>query len=133
MTNVRIDQVDFTTMFEAPQNYSTVSSAVSISGNVASGATANFTATIPYTRSGTRADVYLDGNGVKTLANGGPDSTSFTYIFASSETFDVFVQYSLTDITVTMSIFNGTGSPITLTTQSIVVSAVLYDMPISSL
>jgi hypothetical protein len=133
MSDLRLDQVDFTTMFEAPQNYLTGTASLVISGNVTDGSTKNFSTTIPYTRSGTRADVYLDGNNTKVLANSGPDNTSLVYTFVSSETIDVLVQYSTTDITILASIFNGTGAPITLTTQTITVSAVLYDAPIGSL
>lgn len=133
MTNLRLDQVTFSTFHEAPQNYLTAPSSINISGNIASGATQNFTGVIPYSRSGTRADVYLDGNNVRVMANAGSRAAGDAYQFKSSETFSVFITYSTTNITVTLSIFNGTGSTITLTPQTIVASAVQYDMPIGSL
>lgn len=132
MTSVRIDKVDFTTLFEAPQNYLTSTAAINISGSVGAGATENFTGVIAYSRSGTRADIYLDGNSVKVMANAGSRAAGDAYQFKSSETFSVLVSYSTTDITVTLSISNGTGSPIALNTQTITASAVLYDMPITA-
>lgn len=133
MSNIRLDKVDFSTLHEAPQNYLTPTSPIVISGNVASGATQSFTATIPYSRSGTRADVYLDGNSVRVMANAGSRAAGDAYQFNSTETFSVLVSYSTTTVTVTLSIFNGTGAPITLNTQTITASTVLYDMPIGSL
>jgi hypothetical protein len=130
---IRIDKVIFSTLHESYKNYDTVSSTISISGTVANGATANFTATLAYARTGTRADVYLDGHSTKVLANAGDRATSDVYQFISSETFATRVVYSITDITVTISIFNGTGGPISLTSQTIVVSAVLYDAPITAI
>lgn len=133
MTDIRIDQVDFTTLFEAPQNYDTIPKTINISGTVADVDVANFTAVIPYSRAGTRADIYLDGNNVKVLGNVGARAAGDVYQSVSSETFSVLIHYSSSDITVTLSVFNGTGGAITLVTQAITVSAVLYDMPIGPL
>lgn len=130
---IRLDRVIWSTKHEPPRNYSTPTSSINISGNVSSLTTENFVGNIPYTRSGTRADVYLDGNSLKVLANAGSRATSDVYQFAGTETFSSLVAYSSSSITVTLSIFNGTGSPIALTPQTIVASAVLYDMPIGSI
>jgi len=130
---LRLDKVLFSTLHESYKNYDTVSGSIAISGSIANGATANFTAVLPYTRTGTRADVYLDGHSIKVLANAGDRATSDVYQFVSSETFATKVIYSTTDITVTISIFNGTGGSINLTSQTITVSAVLYDAPITAI
>lgn len=133
MTQVRLDKVDFSTLHEAPKNYDTISKDVVISGSVASGAFANFSATIPYTRSGTRADVYLDGNSRRVSASSGSRAADAVYSYKSTETFSVLVSYSTTDITVTLSIFNGDAVSLTLNTQTITTIAVLLDAPIGSL
>lgn len=130
MTDVRLDKIDFSTLFESPQNYDTPTYTINISGSIAAFGTQNFAVIIPYARSGTRADIYLDGNNVRTLANVGSRAAADVYQAVSSETFSVLVAYSSSQITVTTIIFNGTGGPITLTTQAISVIAVLYDMPI---
>jgi hypothetical protein len=133
MPSVRLDQVAFTTLFEAPRNYATPSVGITLSGVVANGATQNFVGTITYDRAGTRADLYLDGNGVKVMANAGTRAAGDAYQYKSTETFSVLIEYSAGAITVTLSIFNGTGADITLTTQTITASAVQYDMPIGAL
>lgn len=132
--SIRLDRVAFSTLHEAPRNYDTKTGDINISGTVGAGATQNFSTIMTYERGGTRADVYLDGNSVKTLANTGSRASEEVYQRATpDETFSVLVEYSTSSITVTVSIQNGTGSPITLTTQTITASAVLYDMPISDL
>lgn len=133
MTRIRLDKVTFTTLFEAPKNYDKVTGNISISGSVPAGGTSNFSTSLPYTRSGTRADVYLDGNNRRVSANSGSRASSVVYSFKATETFSIFVSYSTSAITVTASIFNGAGSPITLNSQTIQAIAVLIDAPIGSL
>lgn len=133
MTQLRLDQVEFSTLHEAPKNYDTIQAGIAISGTIADGDTANFSATIPYSRAGTRADLYIDGNGRRALANSGSRASDVVYVYASSETFSVLIAYSSTDITITVSIFNGTGSPLSLAPQTLTVIAVLIDAPIGAL
>lgn len=133
MTQVRLDQVAFCTLFEAPKNYDSPESSISISGSVAAGDTSVFSANIPYSRSGTTAHVYLDGNGRRVLAGSGSRAAGSVYSYTSTEIFSVSVTYSPTDITVAISIFNNTGGTLSLTPQTIALTAVMYDMPIGPL
>jgi hypothetical protein len=96
--------------------------------------TRNYSIDITYNRGGTRADTYLIGNGVKILANantrlivGGP------YQFKSVETASILLGYDSDSMTVLVSIFNNTGGNLTLIPQTITVSMVQYDAPITSI
>lgn len=133
--STHLDKIIFSTLHEAYKNYATTLGSINISGSIPNGNTQNFSTTLSYARLGTRADIYLDGNSVKVLANA--STTLFSggpYQYISSENADVFVEYtSSSQITVTISIFNGTGGPITLTTQTISVSFVQYDAPITAI
>jgi hypothetical protein len=132
MTNIRLDQVDFSTLFESPQNYASSSQTLSISGTLNAFSQRVFLAAIPYTRAGTRADLYATGNNIKMLANAGSRAIGDIYQFAGSETINLFISYSSTQISIAIVLANGSASPINLTTQDIVINAVMYDMPISA-
>lgn len=135
MTLVHLDKVLFSTLHEAYKNYSNQTGAITIpAGTMADGTTNNYSFVAPYSRGGTRADLYLEGNSVKILANtstklitGGP------YQFKEFETASILIAYSSSNITITISIFNGNGHSITLISQSINVLAVEYDAPITAI
>lgn len=131
--SIRLDDVIFSTLHEPPRNYGEKSANANISGNIGSLGVADFIVTIPYERAGTRADIYLIGNGSKVLANGGSRAAGAVYQSVSMEIFSVLVTYTSSEIAVVLSIFNGTGGSISLIPQTIGVSAVLYDMPITAI
>lgn len=133
MSNVRLDKVLFSTFHEAYKNYATMTDTFNVTAiGVGNGATQNYVVTIPYSRGGTRADIYLDGNSTKILANASTRlETNDPYQFTSTETASVLIEYTSSSIVVTLSIFNGTGGPITLTAQTITVQVVEYDAPIT--
>lgn len=110
-------------------NYDTLSTDVIISGGLAAGDSVTFSGTIPYTRDNTRADIYVKNmsTGIKRPLSGGPRQTPYT--FASSETCSQRAQYSSGNIVVYFDIYNGTGAPIVLTTQTLQVTAVLIRYP----
>lgn len=129
MTAVKLDQVRYTDLVDTYINYETSTADIVISGTVASGATATFTGNIPYSRSKTRADIYL-----KNLTTGKKMPTSMggrinPYTFASSETCTHTVSYNGTSVTVTIDVFNGTGGPINLTAQTLQAQVVAYYVP----
>lgn len=131
---IRLDQIMFSTLHEAYKNYANKPGSLMISGNIADGATSTYSVTIPYTRGGTRADVYLDNNDTKILANSSSRlETGDPYQFISLETVSMLIQYTSSSIGLTLSVFNGTGAPITLIPQTIAVSVVEYDAPIISI
>lgn len=130
--SIRLDDVIFSTLHEPPRNYATKSANANISGNIGSLGVADFILNIPYERAGTRADIYLVGNGSKVLANGGSRVAGAVYQSVSMESFSVLVTYTPSEIAVILSIFNGTGGSINLVPQTISVLTVLYDMPITS-
>lgn len=133
---IKIDKVAFSTHHEPPRNYDTVSDDIVISGTIPASTTATFTGTIPYTRAGTRADLYLTGNGTKILANNGVEVVQEVYVYSGPANEIVEssgIQYSNDEITLVISIFNQFAeASLTLTTQTITLSAVLYDMPITA-
>lgn len=131
--SMRLDNVLFTTTHESYKNYASPSAPLAIPADVIPNGTGNnYSVLIPYARGGTRADTYLDGNSVKILANASTRlATGGPYQFKSTETASILVDYDDTNIAVTISIFNGTGGPITLTSQTITVSVVQYDAPIT--
>lgn len=132
MAQVRLDKVHFSTLFEAPKNYDTDSVTLNISGTLGALSQRVLIAEISYSRAGTRADIYLTGNNVKVSGNSGNRAAGDCYQFAGSETFAALISYSSTKISVALLLQNGTASPISLTTQDIIVSAVIYDMPIGA-
>lgn len=129
MTRLKLDQVLFSSNIETYINYDTLTSNIVISGSVADGATTDFSTSIPYTRNKTRADIYLRNltTGVKRPISGGVRQSPYT--FTSSEVCNQRALYNGSAITVTLSIFNGTGGTISLVNQTIEVSAVLYEVP----
>lgn len=143
MMPIRLDKVDFSTLHEAPKNYDLKTDSLVLTDDILPpGFSQNYPLdsggsfapmSIPYSRGGTKADIYLDGNNVRVLANVGSRAVGDVYQFKSSETFSVLVNYTTTDIELTFTIFNGTGSSVTLKPQTINVEVVLYDMPIMSI
>lgn len=129
MTQLRLDKVQLTNLLETYINYDTLKSNIVISGNIAIAGTATFSTTIPYTVNKTRADVYARNTttGVKRPVTGGLRQSP--YVPVSTETCNVFATYANNLITVTFSIFNNTGALLALTTQTIEISAVLYEVP----
>lgn len=129
MTQLRLDKVQFMSSVDTFINYKTLTSDIDISGTVANGATVNFSTTIPYSRTKTLANLYAKNTntGKKMPVSGG--SRINPYVPKSTETCSQISQYSGNTITVTYSIFNGTGAGITLTTQTIEITAVLFEVP----
>lgn len=129
MTQLKLDKVNLTSLVDTYINYDTLKTSIAISGGVANGATANFAGTILYDRAKTRADVYARNTttGIKKPITGGIRQHPYTYV--STETCSQVATIAGNTITVTFSIFNGTGAGITLTTQTMEVSAVLYEVP----
>lgn len=132
---LKLDQVILSSETGAYINYATLSTQMIISGTIASLGTADFFATIPYTRGSTIADVYIQSsNGIKVLANNMQSiPTGTIYTFAGSETCAILVTYTTGTIQVEAVIFNGDPvNPVTLITQTLAIHAVLYDAPFSS-
>lgn len=133
MSNLKPDITSYTSQLEAYGNYATLTGNIIVSGSVLNGNTAVFDVTIPYTRSNTRADVYLKNasTGKKVLFNNGVRMSTFenVYQFVSSEVCYRSVAYTSTTIVVGINIVNNTGGTIVLTNQTLEVSVVLYDAP----
>ena len=129
MTRIKPDLIRLTSLLDTYLNYGTLVETVTISGSVADGATANFSVSFPYERSKTRADIYAKNltTGIKRPLSGGTRQGPYT--FTSSEVFTQTASYNGNVLTVTFSVFNGTGGGITLVTQTMEVSAVLYEVP----
>jgi len=129
MPNLRLDQIVHTSLVDTYLNYATQKTNIGISGLVTNGSTVNFTGTIPYSRSNTRADIYARNlnTGEKRPTSGGSSESPYQYV--STETASVLVNYDGSNINITFSIFNGTGADITLITQVMEMTAVEYQVP----
>lgn len=129
MTQIKLDKVILTNLVETYLNYDTLASNILISGNLAAGATQTFSTTIPYVRGKTRADLYARNTttNIKRPVTGGARQHPYTY--AGAETCDQGASYDGTNITVSFTIRNGTGAVISLTSQTMEISAVLYEVP----
>lgn len=102
---------------------------INVSGNIPDLAVQDFSVTIPTSNLNTRFDVYgvNQNTGTKQLFS----NTSFPVIYqnAGGEVANVVTEYSPSSIKVTIELFNGTGAPIALVAQSIVVSIIEYQIP----
>jgi len=129
MTQIRPDNVLLSNLIDTYLNYKTLISNINISGSIGNGNTVNFLTVIPYSRVKTRADLYAKNltTGQKRPISGGSRQSPYTAV--STETCSQLATYDGSTITVTFSIFNGTGGSITLITQTIEISAVLYEVP----
>lgn len=135
MASIRLDKVVFSTFHEAYKNYATSSDEIVISPSaLANSSSREASVTIPYTRGGTRADIYATGSitGFKTLANAGGRASAFiVYDPVSSETATFAIDYNPTEIVVKFIITNNTGGSISPTSQTITIDIVQYDAPIT--
>ena len=132
---IRLDQVVLSSFHEAYQNYDNPlpQNIVIASTPLANGGVRTFSVTIPYSRANTRADVYATSSSYKTLLSGsGRAAASVIYTYASSEIAWFNVIYSSGEITVTLTISNNTGGSITPVAQTISISVVQYQAPITA-
>jgi hypothetical protein len=139
MTNIRPDAIVFSNLTEAYINYLTTPSTIVIPADTIADTDGRiYQTTVSYTRGGTRADIYLqrDDTGLKILASSGRRiaaelPTYQVYQFTGSEVCEVYILYNPSTIDVILGVRNNTGGPITLIPQTITVSAVFYDAPIT--
>ncbi|HJQ08001.1 MAG TPA: hypothetical protein VJ836_00805 [Candidatus Saccharimonadales bacterium] len=131
---IRLDQVSFTTTHESPKNYATYPSSIVVPADtIPNGSSQNYVSQVAYARAGTRADIYLNNATKKVLANSGARMASQVYTPISGETAAVQVLYDATTVAVVLSISNNTGAAITLISQTITVTIVAYDAPITAI
>jgi len=136
---IKPDLVFFSSLFDNYLNYANPTDDIAISGSIANGANQTFSVTIPFTRANSRADVYfISPQGTKAPANSGTRvptllPTYYIYQFASNEIATTIIDYSSSSITVGINIANFTGGAISLVTQTIQVSVVQYDAPLSTI
>lgn len=135
MGSIKIDKVILTSLFGAFINYLTSSSSLVVTAtSLANGASRTISTTIPYTRGGTVADIYASSSTVKTLITGsGRAAAANVYTYTSSEVATFRIDYSASSITVSLVITNNTGGSITPVAQTLDISVVQYDAPITSI
>lgn len=116
-------------------NPTTSTATITISGTVANGNTKNFSASVTGNISANtfRADIYGTNNvtNTKVLLNTLLVMSTVVngYSYTSSELVQIEISYSGQVATVTYSVFNGTGSSITLVNQTITLTLVEYQVP----
>lgn len=136
MSGYKPDLTSNSTLSENYSNYTSPTGSIVISGSVANGNTANFSVAIGFTRANTKGDIYIynAATGNKTILKGNRFSTfENVYQFVSTEAVSRLVSYTSSSVTVTVSVFNGTGGSINLTSQTLTVALALYDAPIGNI
>lgn len=102
---------------------------ISISGTIADGTTTDYSTIITTSANNTRFDIFgtNQNTGIKQLYS----NTTFpvNYQNAGGEAAVLVASYSPGSMTVTIELFNGTGGPVILTSQNIVVTIVQYQIP----
>ena len=130
MTKYRYDQLLFSSVTANKINIGNPQGTIGISGSIASGNTQNFSTTI--TLSSTQNYTVIYGQNENTNNKTKLDSTtsvSYIYQAVSQESATCAVSFGSNQVTVTISVFNGTASTITLTSQNILITAVEYKLP----
>ncbi len=131
--NIRPDNINFLSTLPNYINLTYDTGAptgtISVSGSIGIGATLTFSTVITTSSQNTRSDVYgVNSNtGIKQLLS----NTGYPTIFqkTGAEKVNVYIDYAATSLTVSIVVVNNTGAPILLTTQSIVVTVVEYQIP----
>lgn len=133
MPSVKLDKVITSSLHESFKNYETSTDDIVVAAtSLANGASRTISVVIPYTRAGTTADIYATRGTTKTIVSGGGRSAaSAVYSFISTETATLDAFYDASNITVSLTITNNTGGSITPTAQTITISVVQYDSPIT--
>lgn len=135
MSNIRLDRIVFSTKHPAYINYETLTDDIVIATTaLADGASRTTSVVIPYTRGGTRADIYATRGTKKTPVTGGSRAAGEAiYNKTSTETVSISANYSSSNITVSVTVSNNSGASINPIAQTITISVVQYDAPISSI
>ena len=116
-------------------NPKTSTGTITISGVVTNNTTVNFSGSVTSSISSNtfRSDIYGTNNvtNTKVLLNTllVMNTNTNGYSYVSSEFVQLEISYSGQTATVTYSVFNGTGANITLTTQTITLTLVEYQVP----
>lgn len=116
-------------------NPKTATATISISGTVTNGSTQNFSANVTSTVTANlfRSDIYGTNNVTNTKVLLNTLLTMSTaingYSYKSTELCQMEISYSGQTVTVTYSIFNGTGASITLINQTITLTLAEYQVP----
>ena len=133
MLSVKLDKVKYSSLHESFKNYETITDDIVVAATpLANGASRTISVSIPYSRSGTTADIYATRSTVRSLIScGGRAAANAVYNYVSSETVNLSAIYSSTTITVSLIITNNTGGSITPNAQTITISVVNYDSPIT--
>lgn len=129
MTQIKPDNIQFSTLTQGLINYDTRSTSIVISGSIADGNTVNFSGVLSVARTNSIADIYATNRNTGKKMSLVAGSIHHPYQSVSSETHAHSIQFIGTSMTVTLSIDNFTGGPITLTSQTWDIVVVLYDVP----
>lgn len=127
---LRLDKILFSSELPSYINTADSTANLTVSGSVANGATVNFTAVVTILSTTNRCDLY--GTNQNTITKQLLSNTGFPAIYQNKagENAQQQILYGTGTITYILSIFNGTGSPITLTSQVIALEVIQYSLPI---
>lgn len=131
---IKPDALVYSNLTEVYLNYDTLDGSIHLDADILpNGFSQSYDSFIPYTRGGTISDVYVEQNGMRISTMAGGSIAASVYQFKSTESARIRAGYTADTIVVSLDIFNGSGSSITLIPQDIAVRAVLYDAPITAI
>lgn len=135
--SIHPDRIQSSSQLPGYINIGTPTGDIVISGTVGVGATVNFSVVISTSVNNTRCDIYgknTTNSNKQLLSTSNYVSNDVAlaggiYIHKSTELAQLSLTQSSGSVTVQISIFNGTGASVTLTTQTITISVVEYQVP----
>lgn len=130
MTRIRLDKTQFFSNLETYLNYDTLVSNIVASGIIPAFSGQIFATGVNFDRAKTRSDVYAKnlGTGIKMPVVGGARVNPYTPVAG--------IQASLIcgsdagSVSVRLLLFNNTGSPINVGSQTLEISVVVYNVPL---
>ena len=125
---IRPDKILMTSAFESFKNYENTTQQIVVSGSVPD-AGKDFFVDIPTSRAGTIADVYVNKVGTSTKRSVSYSSFLGEFVDGTLVGY-IYLLYNPSYIRVNISIANGSGGPITPSTQTFNIQAVIFDAPV---
>ena len=130
MTKIRLDNTHFFSNLETYLNYATLTSNIVASGVIPASTTVTFATSATFDRAKTRSDVYAKnlGTGLKMPIVGGSRVNSYTDVAGINAS--LISSSNATSVSVSLLLFNTTGAPINVGSQTLEISVVVYNVPL---
>jgi len=130
MTKIRPDKTQFFSNLETYLNYDTLKSNIVASGVIPANSGVIFGTGVNFAREKTRSDVYARnlGTGIKMPIVGGARVNPYSNV--SGIQASLIAGSDATSVSARLLLFNNTGSPINVGTQTLEISVVVYNVPL---